>query len=379
MTAARAERIEPLDGLRGLAALWVLAGHALNLSGAWIPVIGRPLLAVDLFMMLSGALMFHQAGVREAREPMASPRTWLRFWTRRFFRIAPVFYLAFAAAMVLGPWLGEMRQTANAAIGAAPPDALRYQDHGWVNVLAHLSFVFGALPAWSTRSPLPDWSIGLEMQFYLAFPFILLATRRLGLVAASVLLTGASALLWLPLGGWLGAFDPDTPSFLPLKINAFLAGMMLMRARLLTGWSRWGLLLPAVALAAVPLGPAGHWSEPVIRAASALAVGAALSPGLFSTAALESLAGLGRRLLASPPLRWMGDVSYGVYLIHLLVLGPVVALLVRQAPDLVPMARAGLAFALSAPLVYGLGWATFRWIETPGIALGRRLLSRPGT
>lgn len=375
MTARAASRIEPLDGLRGLAALWVFVGHSLNLTMAWIPIVGRPLLAVDLFMLLSGALMAYQAEVREPKEPMARPLTWARFWTRRFFRIAPVFYVAFIVAMLLGPWLLEMREIV-AQAGAAAAEPTRYIDHGPGNVLLHLTFLFGLIPEYASRSPLPDWSIALEMQFYLAFPFILLLLRKIGFVAGSVLLTLAAAALWLPFGDWLGRFDPDTPALLPLKLNMFLAGMLVMKARGLEGRGRWALVLVAAVLAAIPVAPVAHWSELVVRVLTVFVAGAAIIPGLLGRTPLETLAGWGRALLASPPLKVLGDVSYGVYLIHLVVLVPVVAVVERQLPGLPPLAQTAVAFLGAAAVVYPLGWAAYRWIELPGISLGRRLVAR---
>lgn len=376
MTAQGAVRIDPLDGLRGLAALWVFVGHALNLTFAWIPIVGRPLLAVDLFMLLSGALMAYQADIREAREPMAQPATWLRFWLRRFFRIAPVFYLAFLVAMLSGPWQGEMK-TVLAAAGAASVEWARYNDQGVGNVLLHLTFLFGVLPEYANRSPLPDWSIALEMQFYLAFPFILLLLRRIGFVAGSVLLTVAAAALWLPFGGWLAKFDPDTPALLSLKLNMFLAGMLVMKARTAgSGGARWLFVAVAMALAAIPVAPVAHWSELVVRVLSVVAAGAAIIPGLLGRTPLETLAGWGRTLLGSKPLKLLGDVSYGVYLIHLLVLVPVAALVEQQLAGATPLVQAVAAFGLSAVIVYPLGWIAYQWVEKPGISLGRRAVDR---
>jgi peptidoglycan/LPS O-acetylase OafA/YrhL len=376
MTARGAGRIDPLDGLRGLAALWVFVGHSLNLTVAWIPIVGRPLLAVDLFMLLSGALMAYQAEVREAREPMAAPSTWLRFWTRRFFRIAPVFYLAFVVAMLAGPWIGEMRGVLAAAGGGAV-DTVRYNDHGPGNILLHLTFLFGLIPEYANRSPLPDWSISLEMQFYLAFPFIFLLLRKIGFVAGSVLLTVAAAALWLPFGSWLAKFDPDTPALLSLKLNMFLAGMLVMKARTAgSGGARWMFVGVATALAAIPVAPVAHWSELVIRVLSVLVAAAAIIPGLLGRTPLETLAGWGRAVLGSAPLKLLGDVSYGVYLIHLLVLVPVAALVEQRLPGAAPLVQAGAAFGLSALIVYPLGWIAYQWIEKPGISLGRRAVDR---
>jgi len=81
-------RIGSLDGLRGIAALWVLIGHAMLLTGWHLPLIGDPDLGVDLFIMLSGFLMVFHYQLRQEKEPWSEISTWSNFWTRRFFRIS---------------------------------------------------------------------------------------------------------------------------------------------------------------------------------------------------------------------------------------------------------------------------------------------------
>lgn len=74
--AEQGYRIACLDGLRGLAALWVLIGHAHILTGFRVPIIGDPDLGVDLFVMLSGFLMVFHYQLRRKKEPWEAPSTW---------------------------------------------------------------------------------------------------------------------------------------------------------------------------------------------------------------------------------------------------------------------------------------------------------------
>jgi peptidoglycan/LPS O-acetylase OafA/YrhL len=98
----KGSRIGSLDGLRGSAALWFLLGHACQLSGAHIPIVSQPDLGVDLFIVLSGFLMAYQFTVRQEREPWSEAGSWLKFWTRRFFRIAPLYYILLIVSLLLG-------------------------------------------------------------------------------------------------------------------------------------------------------------------------------------------------------------------------------------------------------------------------------------
>ena len=359
-----AARLYALDGLRGLAAFWVLAGHSLNLSGAWLPIIGRPLLAVDLFMMLSGALMVYQSDIRARREPMTEVRNWLRFWVRRFFRIAPLFYVILLVVLVLGPEIGAARAAIaeSRGIGFEPE---RYLDRSFTNIALHVTFLFGFFPEYAVRTAIPDWSIGLEMQFYLFFPLILLLLARIGLVLGSVLLIIATGLFAAAYPGFLASF-PE-PAFLGLKLQLFLAGMLIMRARI---DQNPRLLLPAIILAVIPIGSLPHWSEYVVRVLLALVLIVALSDK-SPRPSLRAANAMMERTLGGRTGRFLGDISYGVYLIHLPVLIVILSLLL----GLPPFPRAIAGFALAVLPVALLAWLGFRLVEKPGIDLGRKLLS----
>lgn len=114
------KRVDCLDGIRGIAALWVLMGHCMLLTGFKVPILIHPDLGVDLFILLSGFLMVLQYQMRQGFEDWDRPRTWLAFWIRRFFRIAPLFALIHlrsvsiidSVSRLLGTkllhWLGEL-------------------------------------------------------------------------------------------------------------------------------------------------------------------------------------------------------------------------------------------------------------------------------
>ncbi len=58
---------------------------------------------MDLFILLSGFLMVFQYRLRAGAEDWSAPGTWAAFWARRFFRLAPLFYVALAVALIAGP------------------------------------------------------------------------------------------------------------------------------------------------------------------------------------------------------------------------------------------------------------------------------------
>ncbi|MGQ2934301.1 MAG: acyltransferase family protein [Sphingopyxis sp.] len=362
-------RVECLDGLRGVAALWVLIGHMMILTGFRLPLIGKPDLGVDLFILLSGFLMMYQYRLRAGSEDWDAPGTWAAFWTRRFFRLAPLFYVTLAAALIAGPSIFADRVAIDSFLGQSLQPAERYTDGGLTNIVLHLTFLFGLLPDYAFRTPLPDWSLGLEMQFYLLFPFLILLGRRIGWVPAALVAAAGGVVIALLAGA--AGLDYPMPSFLPLKLQLFLAGMLIAtgpgesRARL---WSRLGA---AMLLAAIPIG-----GDQVLLH---FAVRELLVFGFFALVHWRSLGVIGwvSRLLGSRPFYWLGELSYGTYLIHLLILQPVAAAVIGQfGIGIGAAARFALTGAIVVPVTYALAFVTYKLVELPGQRLGKAMIKR---
>ncbi|WP_352655912.1 acyltransferase [Mesorhizobium sp. M0317] len=221
----KSSRIECLDGLRALAAIWVLVGHCMLLTGWQIPIVGEPDLGVDLFIMLSGFLMVFHYQLRQEKEPWLRPETWLKFWTRRYFRIAPLFYVMLFLALALGPYLYDCRIIIDDFLSRSHQAPERYLDGSLKNIVAHLTFLFGLVPNLAYRTPLPDWSLGLEMQFYAVFPAVMLLVRRLDWMRSALVVAAAGCVIVFAMR--LLSIHFPMPSFLPLKIQIFLCGMLL--------------------------------------------------------------------------------------------------------------------------------------------------------
>lgn len=366
-----------LDGLRGFASLWVLVGHTMFLTGYMVDVFDQPDMAVELFIIISGFLMAFHYQLREAREPWTEPSTWMIFWVRRFFRIAPLYYVALAVSLYFGPELWQQRLNSAAVMPGSMAETLtyasRYLDQSLANILMHVSFVFGMTYTHNFRTPLPDWSIGLEMQFYAVFPFLMLLIMRIGWKIAIPLLVGFA---WI-LGAWLerNGFVVGAYSILAMKFHLFAAGMLIAMSIRGEGQAKWLYLLAACAVIFVPLGGGRDALHRAIK------IGIVL--GFFALIYRDRLPVLLRRtvgpldfIFSNPLSRWIGDLSYGVYLIHLIVMLPVTGWLATTFPALQPFPRFWAALALTIPITYGLAFLAYRFIELPGIAWGRRAANR---
>ncbi len=361
-------RVECLDGLRGLAALWVLIGHMMILTGFRLPLLSKPDLGVDLFILLSGFLMVFQYQLRRGSEDWNAPGTWASFWARRFFRLAPLFYVTLAAALIAGPTIYADRVAIDSFMGQGLQPAERYTDASLTNIAAHLSFVFGLLPDYAFRTPLPDWSLGLEMQFYAAFPFLVLLARRTGWVPAALIAAGVGVALALAAGA--AGLDWPMPSFLPLKLHLFLCGM-LIAADPGPGRRIWVHGIAAVLLAAIPIGGEQDVLHFVVREGVVL--------GFFALVHLRSLGAIDAvaKLLGSKPFHWLGELSYGTYLIHLLILQPVAAAVIGHfGTGLGAVGRFVLTGAVVVPATYALAFVTYKLVELPGQKLGKAVIRR---
>jgi peptidoglycan/LPS O-acetylase OafA/YrhL len=367
-------RVECLDGLRGLAALWVLMGHCVILAGWSLAIIDKPDLGVDLFMMLSGFLMVFHYQERAKQEPWSEPGTWLKFWARRYFRISPLYYLALVFALGLGPMILVWRNVIDHFSHLVLYPASIYIDHSFANIALHLSFLFGLLPAYSVRTPLPDWSLGLEMQFYAVFPALILLTRRFGWVR-TVFATAflAAVITHAP---WHLSLRFPMPSFLPFKIDIFLAGMLIADSCRQERKAALFNLALALLLAFQPFEGEGSLERLAVRQFMVLMFFSLIHsrhlPGYLGDVAHKAA-----MIFGSKGFRWLDEVSYGTYLWHLPIMAPIVALVIAHwGHGISAFERFAFVFPAVCAIVYPLSWFTFIFVEKPAQLAGRSVVRR---
>jgi peptidoglycan/LPS O-acetylase OafA/YrhL len=344
-----------LEGLRGVAIVLVLLFHA-RLPGSQGGFVG-----VDVFFVLSGFLI---TGLL-LRERERSGRIDLgAFYARRARRILPAAAVVLAATMIVS-WfvltpLDLPRVSADAVAAALS--------------VGNIRFAAGATDYFGTDlTPSPVihyWSLGVEEQFYLLWPALLiLATRsRSPRVAAGLLLAGLAVASY----GAAFVLTDAAPAwaFYSLPTRAW---QLALGGLLAVGAARVDRLPNGVA---VPLGWLGLGA--ILAALVVIVPGtpypgtAALLPALGSAGVI--LAGQRRwsvaSLLAVPPFRFLGRISYSLYLVH----WPIFVLPAANLPldeELSLETRLALA-----AIAIAVGWASYRFVELP-IHRGPRFAARP--
>jgi peptidoglycan/LPS O-acetylase OafA/YrhL len=307
-----------LDGVRALAVTAVLLYH----GGVAVP---GGYLGVDVFLVLSGYLITSLL----TTEWLAAGRIDLRaFWFRRARRLLPalvlVLLLVAGYAATLAPEIVR--------------DRLRGDALATLLYVANWHFIANGVSyfeQYATPTPLlHTWSLAIEEQFYLVWPLLLLLLlrpalgrgggRRWVVVPVAAALVGAVAsAVWMALLHTPG-LDPSRVYYgTDTRAQALLVGAAAGVVAVRTGrWHRagtspgwapeaagWaGLAVLAVMVARVP-----DSADAMYRGGFLLAAVAAL--GLVWAAAAPGRGPL-QRVLASPPLRAVGVVSYGLYLWH---------------------------------------------------------------
>ena len=358
---------------RATAAFWVLLEHCM-VWGGWHGIPLPPAkIGVDLFMIISGFLMAANATARSGFEPLTTRRNWFRFWLRRYFRIAPAYYLSLAVAVMAGMhFLGGYAELQKLNPSQWPAgsvyDPARFE-YTASNVLLHLSFLFGLHPTASFSTFLPDWSLSLEMQFYVAFPLLFLAMRKYGVVASGLLIGLPVFILGYGVSSQVFYYEP---SLLCFKLNYFLAGMVLYSVLSGDAGRRRRLALAATALLLVSLDfrYGGNLVVPPVLLISMLMLG-------WLETARKTPVWIAR-VVNSRVIRFASDTSYGVYLFHGFFISASGWLISgnRTLLSLAPPQRVVFMLIFVTALVYPLAHIVYQRIELPGIRFGKRVIEK---
>jgi peptidoglycan/LPS O-acetylase OafA/YrhL len=295
-----------LDGVRALAISAVIAYHLGYLPGGWI--------GVDIFFVLSGYLI--TTILLSRRETLAGLKG---FWGSRAKRLLPAVLLLLLALSIYA-WVG--------APGLVPaqlrPPALAtlFYTANWQEILSGHSY----FASFTAPSPLQHmWSLAVEEEYYLIWPLLLgvllLATRswrgqRRALVAGTLLLAIASA-VWMGVaahlyGGNRAYLGTDTRAWELLIGGA--AAMLWPPGQRASRGRRWSVL---AALGVLGVVLAAWWlSGPPAWVWDGGLVGVGVCGALIIVGAVRAPEGPVGTFLTLRPVRWLGLISYSLYLWH---------------------------------------------------------------
>jgi len=333
-----------IDGLRAVAVLAVVIFHA------WPALLPGGFIGVDVFFVISGYLItgIILGGLAQGRFQFSD------FYARRIRRIFPALAVVLVATYVAGWFL------------LFADDYQNLSRHLMAAVLFVSNFLLrgesGYFDAAADRKPLQHlWSLGIEEQFYLVWPALLVAAWRLRL--EPLLLMGAVIAASFLYNVYSVRIDPVATFYLPLtRFWELLAGGALAAISRPQPPAFGGRTADALSVSGVAM----------IGAGLAMLDGTRIFPGLWALLPVMGalsiiLAGPGawfnRTVLSTRGMVGIGLISYPLYLWHWPLLS-----FARIANGEAPPHLARVLLVLTS---VGLAWLTYQWVEKP-VRFGRR-------
>ncbi len=359
------QRFIVLDSWRGLAALLVAFGH-LNITGVLgsLQLGGRSFHFVDFFFVLSGFVIAHSSAAKLANNLHESRK----FIVRRLFRLWPLH--AFILLLFVGYQLALLVAN-NARIVTDPVAFYEQYDLAWLPLSVLLIQAWWPMPynTWNE----PAWSISAELFAYLVFAGVsVMGGRRTFAIMTAIGLACATFIL----------FRPETMAPTGLALVRCMAGFGL-GVMVYAAYAR----RPALNL------PMPSVLEPaliVLVFASVIYLPVAGYPLLLPIFALTVFVfafeqGAVSRVLKFQIFQYLGERSYSIYLVHAFIMicvysvAAVLGLIDRSSGKAIislPGYWGDVANIAYLAVVVIVSAITYRFIELPGQALGKRWLAR---
>jgi peptidoglycan/LPS O-acetylase OafA/YrhL len=330
-------RASGLEALRGCAAFAILLFHLEALyfplpPGALKNFVATFGFAVPLFFALSAYSLLYGYASRIFEE-----QSLLRFYVRRVFRIVPLFYLMLFLYLTVRYFDGILTRKSE--------------------ILVNMLFLFPFLPGKHESLVAAGWSLGNEWLFYLTFPIFALFSRS---TVASCVAFVACILLSLSIADLTAGMYGDSYPYLSVlnHVMFFQAGVLaysLVGKAEIAGKKKVSSWLIAGSFCVLFFNSQTYLLNFLILFA--------LACGLWVACAHAGLPGL----IDNPLSRYLGRISYGLYLVHpfvLMLMGRTGVFEYSRFTVLLGVA----VVLLTASLVY-------RFVESPAMALGERLLA----
>ena len=317
------DRIPSLTGIRALAALLVIGTHAAYTTGKYTHgyaglLLSRMEIGVSIFFVLSGFLLF-VPWVRAAQAGTSAPSL-RRYGWHRIRRIMPAYVVAVLGAFVLYHF----------------HDAGPNPGHSWYGLLRNLTltqiYTDGYMFSHIHQGLTQMWSLAVEVSFYVALPIIgylvltVLCRRRWRprLALAGLAVCALISPAWMVYVHTAQHLPDGARLWLPGYLAWFIGGMMLAVLAAMGVRCYWFIALPLVVVSyfivSTPVAgeattsPTGL-AEAVVKTIfyAVIATLVVAPPALGDRGAYE-------RLLSSRPMVWLGEISYEIFLVHLMIM-----------------------------------------------------------
>lgn len=379
------KRIPELDGLRGIAILLVLCWHygaSINIapSGSSAATVANAFslswTGVTLFFVLSGYLIG-----KILIENRDADNYFSAFYIRRVARLVPVYLVVVGAYLLTSGLVQENMGRAGAWLTTGDLERTTSPIAGWSFLLHLQNFQMASAGAWGGHWLAPTWSLAVEEQFYLIVPLLIwLIPLRL----LPPLLIGLIAISPLARLGIDAAYENKIASYvlLPARWDALFLGTLAAYFVTRPGGETFlrsnqsGLLLALcisiLALTLMQIAGWHHYSTGMITIGHTVVALVSLNV-LFVALYVERP--WAKALFCNRTLQWLGLVSYGVYLLHMPVLGFVSWLLTGHEPSIITLSDFWIV-AVAVPVTLAIAALSWRWFEKPIISQAARVTYR---
>lgn len=379
-SGAKAGNLAYIDALRGIAALSVLVYHIYGAAGTttgWlyplrvIPerLISLAIAGVPLFFIISAFTLYLSLDGRAGEERWA-----VKFYLRRIFRIAPLFYLLLILVVL---------------------DALVLQGKplSWPEVLANFSFTFNLIPEYAESLFSDGWTVGVEVLFYLVLPLVFMKINST--FRASLFLLGV---WWLSqegrvlLGSVVGEAAMASTNYnfynifywayiFPLGILCYLIHKYHL-PRLRSEYRKpVAVIMLSISLIVLFVFinnlSLNIWLSSLYEPLGKLTAWKGMSSIAFALMTLSLSMLPENRLIVNGLTRFYGTISYSLYLVHPFLVEPLKPLYVYlfshigSADICLP-----LCVLITMIIVTPISLLTYHLIEAPGMRWGKKLIAR---
>jgi peptidoglycan/LPS O-acetylase OafA/YrhL len=362
------KKFQFLDSARGIAVLLVLLVHSgavCELFGTKNAVATFGQRGVQLFYEVSAFSLLYSVGARHEA-------SWRAFFIRRFFRVAPLFYLSMLANWVATVGIGK----------GAPLSAGAY--------LSGVLFLFGFHPETINAVAPAGWSVAVETTFYALFPVLAYVIRDLRRATAAACVT-TLACFFLCYHAHAVAFHrlpSEYVEFLwfPAELPVFCMGFV--------AYYGWRDLVPSdrsvLRTFCLPDQPPAKAAMSGLLMCASLGILSLSFPSSNYSLYIDSFALLlfllalavwPWRLFVNPLTAWIGRLSYSIYLVHPYLRSAVSSTLEwLSLHHSIPVYGSYLGLLLTLALFLGgsllVAAVTYSFVEKPGIRLGKWLIQR---